>query len=114
MARPSSSYEPRDPASSVLHQIVQDHLETFLARTSQLRDGGGVPAFVERAFRESLGCGSWQADSRGCTAACAAWTGSSPSRASGARFASRAVPIRAVCGGLGLRTQSVFSAATRR
>jgi hypothetical protein len=57
MARPSTSYEPRDPASSVLHQIVQDHLETFLARASQLRDGDGLPAFVERAFRDFLRCG---------------------------------------------------------
>ncbi len=52
MARPSASYEPRRPAGSVLHQIVQDHLETFLSQAARVRDGGGVPRFVERAFRE--------------------------------------------------------------
>lgn len=57
MARPSTRYEPRDPAGSVLHRIVQDHLETFLACASHLRDGDGVPAFVERAFRHFLRCG---------------------------------------------------------
>jgi hypothetical protein len=57
MARPSTSYEPRDPAGSVLHRIVRDHLETFLASASHLRDGDAVPAFVERAFRHFLRCG---------------------------------------------------------
>jgi hypothetical protein len=36
---------------------VQDHLETFLACASHLRDGDGVPAFVEQAFRDFLRCG---------------------------------------------------------
>ena len=57
MARPSTSYEPRRPAGTVLHRIVQDHLETFLAAAARMRDGGGVPRFVERAFRDSLRCG---------------------------------------------------------
>ncbi|HVL66868.1 MAG TPA: transposase [Vicinamibacterales bacterium] len=57
MARPSVSYEPRDPAGSVLHRIVQDHLETFLEQAARLRDGDGVPPFVERAFRDFLRCG---------------------------------------------------------
>jgi ribosomal protein S27AE len=57
MARPSTSYEPRCPAASVLHRIVQDHLETFLAEAARMRDGEGVPQFVERAFRDCLRCG---------------------------------------------------------
>jgi len=57
MARPSTSYEPRRPADSVLHRIVQDHLETFVVREARLRDGDGLPQFVERAFRDFLRCG---------------------------------------------------------
>ena len=57
MARPSANYEPRRPAGSVLHQIVQDHLETFLSQAARLRDGDGVPRFVEHAFRAFLRCG---------------------------------------------------------
>jgi hypothetical protein len=41
----------------VLHRIVQDHLETFLAEAAGLRDGDGVPQFVERVFRNFLRCG---------------------------------------------------------
>jgi hypothetical protein len=42
----------------VLHQIVQDHLETFLAVAARQRDGDGLPGFVERAFRDFLQCGA--------------------------------------------------------
>ena len=57
MAQSSTSYEPRRPAASVLHRIVQDHVETFLAEAARMRDGEGVPQFVERAFRDFLRCG---------------------------------------------------------
>ncbi len=57
MARSSASYEPRRPAGSVLHRIVQDHLETFLEQAARVREGNGVPQFVERAFRDVLRCG---------------------------------------------------------
>jgi hypothetical protein len=41
----------------VLHQVVREHLETFLAE-ARLRGGGeGVPRFVERELRELLTCG---------------------------------------------------------
>jgi hypothetical protein len=40
-----------------LYQIVRDHFETFRAHAAQLRDGEGLPAFVERAFRDFLQCG---------------------------------------------------------
>jgi hypothetical protein len=57
MARPSTSYEPRRPAGTVLHRIVQDHFETFLAQAARFRDGDGLPPFVEHAFRDFLRCG---------------------------------------------------------
>jgi len=41
MALPSGTYAPRDPAASVLYQVVRDHYQTFLAEASQLRDGDG-------------------------------------------------------------------------
>ena len=50
-------YQPRSPEDTVLHQLVVEHLETFLDEAAS-RDGGvGVPAFVERAFRKLIGCG---------------------------------------------------------
>jgi hypothetical protein len=57
MARPSASYEPKSPAQSVLHRVVLEHLETFLAETHRLREGRGLPRFVEQEFREFLRCG---------------------------------------------------------
>jgi hypothetical protein len=42
---------------SVLHALVRDHLETFLAETAQRSDGAGLPAFVIREFRDFLSCG---------------------------------------------------------
>jgi hypothetical protein len=57
VAQPSSAYEPRDPASGVLHQIVPDHFETFRAQAASVRDGEGLPRFVEQEFRDFLRCG---------------------------------------------------------
>jgi hypothetical protein len=54
---PSSFYAPRDPTSAVLHRIVHDHFETFRAQAASLREGEGLPRFVEREFREFLTCG---------------------------------------------------------
>jgi len=53
----TGTYEPRDPAQSVLFQVVRDHFETFRAQAASLRDGEGLPRFVEREFREFLTCG---------------------------------------------------------
>jgi hypothetical protein len=58
MCPPSLAYEPRHPAEGVLFQIVRDHLEAFRARAATLRDGDGLPRFVEEEFRAFLGCGS--------------------------------------------------------
>ncbi len=50
------AYRPRAAEHTVLHRIVREHLATFLAAA----DGaGGVPTFVEREFRQFLGCGVW-------------------------------------------------------
>lgn len=57
MAQPSSVYEPRDSTSNVLYGIVRDHLETFRAHAASLRDGEGLPRFVEQEFRDFLRCG---------------------------------------------------------
>jgi hypothetical protein len=63
MALPSGTYAPRDPAASVLYQVVRDHYQTFLAEASQLRDGEGLPRFVDEESAAFLRCG-WLAPSR--------------------------------------------------
>jgi hypothetical protein len=48
----------REPERTVLHALVRDNLETFLAE-SQARssDGTGWPSFIESEFRRYLDCG---------------------------------------------------------
>lgn len=46
-----------DTASSILYGIVRDHFETFRAHATSLRDGDGLPRFVEQEFRDFLLCG---------------------------------------------------------
>ena len=53
----STTYEPRHPAQSLLYQIVREHFETFRAQAASLRDGEGLPRFVEQEFRDFLQCG---------------------------------------------------------
>ena len=50
-------YQPRSPEDGVLYHIVRDHWETFRAQAATLRDGEGLPTFVERAFTDFLRCG---------------------------------------------------------
>ena len=57
MAQPSLSYEPWQPARSVLYQVVRDHFETFRAQAAGVFDGGGLPSFIEEEFEEFLRCG---------------------------------------------------------
>jgi len=57
VARPSVDYAPRDPAADVLHRVVREHLQTFLAEAAHGRDGEGVPRFVEEEFQAFLSCG---------------------------------------------------------
>ena len=49
-------YRPRAAEHTVLHQVVAEHLETFLASVAEAGDGVGVPQFVEREFRKFLTC----------------------------------------------------------
>ena len=51
------TYVRRQPEQTVLHRVVREHLETFLAEARQRGDGEGLPRFVERELREFLTCG---------------------------------------------------------
>jgi hypothetical protein len=42
---------------TVLHRLVREHFETFRAEVAARTEGGGLPPFVEREFREFLTCG---------------------------------------------------------
>ena len=58
MPAPTTTYELRQPARGVLYQVVRDHFERFRAQAADLRDGEGLPGFVEQEFRDFLRCGS--------------------------------------------------------
>ncbi len=49
-------YERRRPEDTVLYQLVQEHLETFLAQV-ELETGAGLPEFVKEEFDAFLDCG---------------------------------------------------------
>jgi len=49
-------YRPRDAEHTVLHQVISEHLETFLDAVAEAGDAVGLPQFVEREFRELLTC----------------------------------------------------------
>ena len=55
--RAVAPYVPRAAADTVLHGVVQEHLETFLAAAAARTDGVGLPHFIEREFRAFLRCG---------------------------------------------------------
>ena len=42
-------YERRRPEETTLYQLVQEHLETFLAQV-ELETGAGLPKFVQEEF----------------------------------------------------------------
>ena len=50
-------YRRRDPESTVLYRILQEHLETFLARIESDPGQPSWPAFVKRELRDFLSCG---------------------------------------------------------
>jgi hypothetical protein len=54
---PSVAYQPKSPTQTVLHRLVLEHLETFLAEAERARNGGRLPGFVEDEFRQFLTCG---------------------------------------------------------
>jgi len=51
------TYVRRQPERTVLHQVIREHLETFLAEARRRGGGEGLPRFVERELREFLSCG---------------------------------------------------------
>src|SRR5437773_11117349 len=53
----AASYEPRAMEGTVLHRVVREHFETCRAEIAARTDGGGLPQFVEREFRDFLSCG---------------------------------------------------------
>jgi hypothetical protein len=48
---------PRAAADTVLHGVVHEHLDAFLAAAAARTDGVGLPQFIEREFRALLRCG---------------------------------------------------------
>jgi hypothetical protein len=52
-------YRPRHPERTALYRVVQDHLETWLARETDSLDAQApaVRPHVEAAFRDLLSCG---------------------------------------------------------
>ena len=57
VGHPSLEYQPRRPEDDVVYRTVRDHFETFRAHAATLRDGMGLPRFVEAEFRAFLRCG---------------------------------------------------------
>jgi hypothetical protein len=57
VGHPSLEYQPRRPEDDVVYRTVRDHFETFRAHAATLRDGMGLPRFVETEFRAFLRCG---------------------------------------------------------
>ena len=56
--RATHDTSPRDPQAGVLHRVLREHLETFLAaRASADPEGVGLPPFVTNELRAFLRCG---------------------------------------------------------
>jgi hypothetical protein len=54
----SATYRRRRPEDTLLHQVVRENLETFLAWTDAgAPDGRGLPRYVKGAFMRFLDCG---------------------------------------------------------
>ncbi|MDP9000949.1 MAG: transposase zinc-binding domain-containing protein, partial [Myxococcota bacterium] len=58
MASLAPAYVPRRPTETVLHQLVRQNLEPFLAYARANYDGG-LPLYVEQEFRAYIGCGDF-------------------------------------------------------
>ena len=50
-------YRPREPAKGALHEVLLEHLETFLARIEEDPTTPELPPWVERELRGYLTCG---------------------------------------------------------
>ncbi len=56
--RSKGTYARREPEKTVLHQLVREHLESFLEEGRRRSvHGEGYPAYVEQTFRRYLTCG---------------------------------------------------------
>ncbi len=56
---PLRGYRRREPEKTLLHRVVRERLETFLAAARERSaHGRGLPAFVERELRAYVDCGS--------------------------------------------------------
>jgi hypothetical protein len=51
------AYQPRDPSSTILYQVIADHLETFLATLDADPTAKGLPGYVREEFYAYLQCG---------------------------------------------------------
>jgi hypothetical protein len=51
------AYQPRDPSSTVLDQVIADHLETFLATLDADPMTQGLPGYVKEECYASRQCG---------------------------------------------------------
>ncbi len=58
MAALAPAYAPRRPTETVLHGLVRQHLESFLAYAREHYEGG-LPRYVENELRAYLKCGSF-------------------------------------------------------
>src|SRR6266567_676438 len=55
---PLGRYRRREPEKTLLHEVVRERLEPFLAAARERSaHGRGLPAFVERELRAYLDCG---------------------------------------------------------
>ena len=54
VAPASTTYQPRATDQGVLHTVIRQHLETFLAEAARGTAGASLPAFVEQEFRDFL------------------------------------------------------------
>jgi hypothetical protein len=57
MAPAVATCKPHDPSSTVLYNVIAEHLETFLALLAANPDTKGLPAYVQREFYDYLQCG---------------------------------------------------------
>ena len=55
---PWAAYARRQPEKTLLHKVVRENLETFLAEVRASNpEGRGLPGHVEQEFRRYLKCG---------------------------------------------------------
>ena len=58
MASATATYQPRAAERGVLHCVVREHLDSFLAEAARAgHEGVRLPEFVEQEFRDFLTCG---------------------------------------------------------